>query len=331
LYPPAGVAARQIKPKGAPVNREPTILVVGSINMDLVVKAPHMPEPGETVLGEGFATAPGGKGANQAVAVARQGVRCVFLGRIGEDEFGRTLVEGLKAEGIDCDHVLPVAEAHTGVAMIIVDARGENSIVVASGANYLVTPDDVYHAESLFERADVVLLQLELPLPTVKAARALAVKNGCKVVLDPAPAPKSMPPELCQVDVISPNVSEAQFITGKAAGEFDERVDKLVASDLIARGAKAAVLKLGGRGSLVLTAEGEIAKVKPYKVDIVDTTAAGDAFTAALAVGLARGVPLTEAAKAANAAGALACTKFGAQPSMPTAEEIQALMRDQQG
>ena len=166
-------------------------------------------------------------------------------------------------------------------------------------------------------------------LPTVMAAHVLAAKHRCKIVLDPAPAPKVMPTELCAVDVITPNVSEAEILTGKKAEEFDERVDKLVASELIARGAKAAVLKLGARGALVLTADGEIAKLRTYKVDIVDTTAAGDAFTAALAVGTARGLPLTESAKIANAAGALACTKFGAQPSMPTAQEIQMLMRDQ--
>jgi len=308
---------------------EPAILVVGSINMDLVVRAPHMPGPGETVLGEGFATAPGGKGANQAVAVARQGARCVFLGRVGDDAFGEKLLAGMKADGIDCDNVLLTADAPTGVALIIVDANGENSIVVASGANHRVTPDDVYHRADLFDAADVVLLQLELPLPTVQAAKHLAAQHGCKVVLDPAPAPKSLPAELCHVDVISPNVSEAEIITGKHAAEGDERVDKLVASDLIARGAQAAILKRGARGALVLTAEGEIARVGAYKVDIVDTTAAGDAFTASLAVGIARGLPLTDAARIANAAGALACTKFGAQPSMPTAEEIQMLMADQ--
>ena len=311
------------------MGQQPTLLVVGSINMDLVVRSPHIPEPGETVLGKGFTTAPGGKGANQAVAIARQGARCLFLGMVGDDDFGRALLDGLKADSVECDHVAVSSKAATGVAMIIVDAKGENSIVVASGANYQVTPDDIYHAGSLFEAADVVVLQLELPLPTVRAARALAVKKGCKVVLDPAPAPRSMPTELCEVDVITPNVSEAELITGQKAEKFDERVDKLVASDLIERGAKSAVLKLGARGSLVLTADGEIARIGAYKVDIVDTTAAGDAFTATLAVGLARHVSLTEAARAANAAGALACTRFGAQPSMPTADEINMLMMDQ--
>jgi ribokinase len=311
------------------MSKEATILVVGSINMDLVVRAGHIPAAGETVLGEGFATAPGGKGANQAVAIARQQARCVFLGRVGDDAFGQALVSGMKAEGIDCDHVLTTPEAATGVAMIIVDRRGENSIVVASGANYRVTPDDVYHREELFARAAVVLLGLELPLPTVMAARTLARRHNCRIVLDPAPAQRGLPEELFEVDVISPNVSEAEILTGKHIDEATERVDKLVASDLIARGAKAAVLKLGSRGSMVMTADGQIALVKSYKVNIVDTTAAGDAFTAALAVGVLRGLSLPAAAKIANAAGALACTKFGAQPSMPTTAEILILMRDQ--
>jgi ribokinase len=157
----------------------------------------------------------------------------------------------------------------------------------------------------------------------------LAAKHGCKVVLDPAPAPKALPAELCDVDVITPNTTEAERITGLTTKGAGEHEDKCVAAELIGRGAKAAVLKLGARGCLVLTKEGQIASVKPFKVDIVDTTAAGDAFTASLAVGLARGMSLPKAARIANAAGALACTKFGAQPSMPTTEEIRLLLEDQ--
>jgi ribokinase len=311
------------------MSEEPALLVVGSINMDLVVRAPHIPAAGETVLGRGFATAPGGKGANQAVAIARQGAKCIFLGRVGDDEFGKVLTAGMQKEGIDCQNVLVTPDAATGVAMIMVDEKGENAIVVASGANYRVTPDDVYHRADLFTRAGVVVLQLELPLPTVMAARALAARHGCKIVLDPAPAPRNLPRELCAVDVITPNVTEAEIITGKGQEQAGERADKLIAADLLARGAKAAVLKLGGRGSLTMTADGQIARVPPYKVNIVDTTAAGDAFTAALAVGVARGLALPQAAQIANAAGALACTKFGAQPSMPTAGEIRMLMEEQ--
>ena len=306
---------------------KPSILVVGSINMDLVVRAPRQPAPGETVLGEGFTTSPGGKGANQAVAAARMGGRCRMVGRVGDDAFGEELLAGMKAENIDCTYIWKTEDAATGVAMIIVDAKGENSIVVAGGANRRLTPDDIFPHRNLFEQADVLVVQLELPMPTVRAAVDLARRHNCKIILDPAPAPRQMPEQLYQVDVISPNATEAEIFTGKLAVE--ERVDKQVASEFIERGAKAAVLKLGARGSLVVTADGQIARVPAYKVKIVDTTAAGDAFTAALAVAAASGKPLPEAAKIANAAGALACTRLGAQSAMPTADEVRMLMEDQ--
>ncbi len=308
------------------MNRQ-SILVVGSINMDLVVRSPHMPAPGETVLGDGFVTNPGGKGANQAVAAARLGGQCAMIGRVGDDEFGRTLAAALTAENIDCSNVLTTKNVPTGVAMIVVDSRGENSIVVASGANYRLSPDDLFCREEAFARAAIVVLQLELPLPTVRAACDLARRNGCRIVLDPAPATTQLNDTLCAVDILSPNVSEAEILTGTKAGE--ERVDKIVAMDLIARGAKAAVLKLGARGSLVVTNDGHFYRVPSYKVNVVDTTAAGDAFTAALAVALARDEDLHSAARFANAAGALACTKFGAQAAMPTADEVRMLMADQ--
>jgi ribokinase len=309
---------------------ESSILVVGSINMDLVVRTPRMPAPGETVLGKGFATSPGGKGANQAVAVARQGAPCVLLGRVGNDAFGSALLANLKADGIDCDNVMVTPDAATGVAVIIVDGSGENCIIVTSGANALVTPDDLYHREALFRQAQVVLLQLELPLPTVVAARQLAKRHGCKVVLDPAPAPRCLPDELWDVDVLSPNITEAAALTGQQIEPSDERVGKLVAARLVERGARAAVLKLGHRGALIVTADGSFRTIAPYKIDVVDTTAAGDAFTAALAVGALQGLGLPEATRRACAAGALACAKFGAQAAMPTAEDIRILMEDQE-
>jgi len=305
----------------------PNILVVGSINMDMVVRAPHMPAPSETVLGERFVTSPGGKGANQAVAVARLGGRCRLIGRVGKDAFGEALLANLKAEGIDCTHVMPTPEAPTGVAMIVVDARGENAIVVAGGANRMLTPDDMFSLDAVFADSAVLVLQLELPLPTVRAAIDIGRRHGCQVILDPAPAPRTMCDALYRVDIISPNVIEAEMLTGKKA--IEERVDKLVASDLVARGAKAAVLKLGSRGSMVVMADGHFYRVPAYKVVVEDTTAAGDAFTAALAVAAARGDSLHQAAKFANAAGGLACTKLGAQSAMPTADEVRSLMQDQ--
>ena len=306
---------------------KPTILVVGSINMDLAVRAPRMPAPGETVLGDSFVCSPGGKGANQAVAAARLGGACRFVGRVGDDDFGKALLAAMKAEGIDCSRLMVTPEVSTGVALIVVDGMGENAIVVASGANARLTPDDLFAYENAFRGAAIVLLQLELPLPTIRAAIDLGRRHGCKIVLDPAPAINPMPDELMKVDVISPNVLESQAIAG--AKDVEERVYKNIASDLIARGASAAVLKLGPRGCLVVMADGHFYSVPPYKVSVVDTTAAGDAFTAAFAVAIANGKSYHQAAKFANAAGALACTRMGAQTAMPTAAEVRLLMTDQ--
>lgn len=306
---------------------KPNILVVGSVNMDLVVRAPNVPRPGQTLMGEGFASSPGGKGANQAVAAARMGGHATFIARVGRDPFGDCLLRSLAAEGVDCQAVLPTAEAATGVALIVVDHRGENAIVVAPGANSLLTPDDIYSRSALFDRAAVVVLQLEIPLPTVRAAITVARRHQCKVILDPAPAPTPLPDELCQVDILSPNAHEAEIITGQKAAQ--EHIDKNVALDLIARGAQAAVLKLGPRGSIVATADGQFAQLRPYQVNVVDTTGAGDAFTGALAVAVAQGRSLPDAARLANAAGSLACTRLGAQSAIPTADEVRILMEDQ--
>ena len=306
---------------------QPTVLVVGSINMDMVMRVAQMPGAGETVRGDGFATSPGGKGANQAVAAARAGANCIMLGRVGDDAFGHQLRDVLAADGIDCENVMVTDETSTGAAMILVDRLGENSIVISGGANLALTPDDIFPCSELFNLADVLVLQLEIPLPTVRAAMDLARRHCCKIVLDPTPVPGRLPDELLAVDIITPNAIEAEQITGMRAVE--ERVDRQVASQLVERGAGAAVLKTGHRGSLVVSADGEIARVPPYRVDIVDTTGAGDAFTGNLAVAVARGNCLADAARIANAAGALACTKFGAQAAIPTWDEIRILMEDQ--
>ena len=295
--------------------------------MDMVVRVGQMPAPGQTVPGEGFALSPGGKGANQAVAAARAGANCIMLARVGDDPFGHKLKEILVAEGVDCENVLATPDASTGTAMIMVDRLGENSIVICGGANLALSPDDVFPCADLFERADIVILQLEIPLPTVRAAMDLARRHNCKIVLDPSPIPARLPDELFAVDIITPNALEAEQITGISAAE--ERADRQVASQLVERGARAAVLKIGARGSLLVAADGEIAKVEPYHVTIVDSTGAGDAFTGNLAAAVAAGKSLPEAAKIANAAGALACTKFGAQSAIPTMDEIRMLMEDQ--
>ncbi|RPI61609.1 MAG: ribokinase [Planctomycetaceae bacterium] len=302
----------------------PNILVVGSLNMDLAVRTQQMPLPGQTVLGYNFKISPGGKGANQAVAAARLGAKSRMIGRVGADTFGEKLLSLMRADGVDTTDIMVTPEAVTGTASITVDSRGENYIIVAPGANYLVTPDDLFDRENIFAQADVLVLQLELPLPTVRAAIDLGKRHGCKIILDPAPAPAAICDELCNVDIITPNASEAEILTGKKPS--NERTAKLIASELIARGAKTAVLKLGPHGSLVVMADGHFYTIPPVKVEVVDTTAAGDAFTAALAVAVARGENMHTAAKFANAAGALACTKFGAQSSMPHADDVNALL-----
>ena len=306
---------------------KPKILVIGSINMDMVVRAPRMPAPGETVLGDGFTTNPGGKGANQAVGVSRLGGACRMVGLVGDDAFGATLRDRLESEGIDCAHVKHRSGVPTGVAMIVVDSNGENSIVVASGANHRLCPDDIFPLADLFEEASVVVLQLELPLPTVRAAIEKARRHKCKVILDPAPMPRCLPDELCKVDIFTPNVTEAEIFTGTKV--LEERIEKNVALDIITRGADAAVLKLGSRGAMIVTADGHFYRIPAYKVSVVDTTAAGDAFTAALAVATAEGASIRDATVFANAAGALACTRLGAQAAMPTRSEVEMLMNDQ--
>jgi ribokinase len=315
---------RDCRLKENPMAKSSNILVVGSINMDLVIRARRMPAPGETVIGHDFITSPGGKGANQAVAAARLGASCAMIGRVGADAFGERLVAGLKTEGIDCAGVEASEGVSTGVAIIVVDEAGQNTIVVASGANHHLMPDDLTHYEEAFARADTVVLQLELPVATVVAAVKMAQRHGKRVILDPAPAVATLPEELCAVDVLSPNETEAEVLTGeKVSGKSGAQ---RAAGKLLARGAKTVILKMGGRGALAMTGQQSPGWTAAYKVNVVDTTAAGDAFTAALAVALAEGTELAGAVEFANAAGALACTRLGAQQAMPTANEVRRLM-----
>ncbi len=300
----------------------PDVVVVGSVNMDLVAVAPHIPHPGQTVLGRDFATIPGGKGANQAVAAARLGARVALVGRVGDDAFGQTLRRGLEAEGVDCRHLLPTPGVASGVALIIVSEAGENAICVAGGANTRLSPEDVEAAAPVIAGAKVCVLQLEIPLPTAVRAAVIARRHGVAVILDPAPAPASLPDELFAVDILTPNESEAARLLGTIATEGGPRA---AAERLRARGAGAVVLKLGGNGCY-LSAPSVEEHLPAHTVKIVDTTAAGDAFTGGLAAALAEGRALREAVAVANAAGALACTRFGAQPSAPTRAEVQALL-----
>jgi len=302
----------------------PHIVVVGSLNMDLVVQVPVIPAPGETVLGDNFATIPGGKGANQAVAAARLGARVSLVGRVGDDAFGEQLLANAQQEGIDITFVGRDKGAATGVAMICVDATGQNSIAVASGANYRLTAEQVRSAWAALSPVDLLVMPLETPLETIETAVSLASQSGIPVILNPAPAQKLPTSILRGVNVLAPNETETEQLTGMPVGTTEEA--RLAAHELRNQGVDHVVLTLGSRGALVLDgASGQFSEVSPYPVNVVDTTAAGDAYVAGLAVGLSEGKPLVEAAQFANAVGALAVTRMGAQPAMPFRDEVDHL------
>lgn len=304
---------------------KPRILVVGSLNMDLVAHVAHLPQPGETVLVETFIQSPGGKGANQAVAAARLGAETTMLGCVGNDAFGTRLLAALRENGVATEHVRITSECSSGVALIGVEQSGQNSILVAGGANLCLLPGDVQASEHLFAAADAVLLQLEIPTRTVAAACLLAKRHGVMVLLDPAPAPGApLPEELCAVDLISPNQSEAESLTGIAVTCPADAAR--AAAVLQGRGARQVVVKLGAQGALCCDNRGAISHVSAPQVQAVDTTAAGDAFGAALAIALVEGRSLAEATEFACAAGALATTRRGAQEAMPTREAVDQLL-----
>lgn len=296
------------------------ILVVGSANTDLVVSAAHFPAPGETIMGDNFMVNNGGKGANQAVAAARLGGDVAFVCKLGTDGFGDNTYRMLESEGIDVSHVTRTSEASSGVALITVDRNGENTIVVNSGANALLTPKDVDAAEELFEKAGIVLMQLETPVETLVEAAKLGKKHGAKVILNPAPAPKEpLPEELAgNVDLIIPNETEASQISGVEVKDVETAKQALTA--IRAKGAET-VLTLGGKGVAVLDG-GELAVVPAYKVKAVDTTAAGDTFCGALCVAMTNGMPMLKALDFANKAASVSVTRAGAQQSMPRLEEV---------
>lgn len=296
------------------------ILVVGSINMDLVVRTPKHPEIGETVIGYDFKTFPGGKGANQAVATARLGYPTKMIGRIGTDEFGNKLLRTVTGAGVDTSTIIRDEEEPTGVAFITVDSAGQNTIVVASGANMHLTPKDINRAATAFKDADIVLIQLEIPLETVKAAIEFARWSNARVVLNPAPAQLLDADLLSQVDYLIPNQTELGLLTGQ------DRLDAAV-KVLQGRGVMNLVVTLGAQGAFVSTASDQ--KLIPtYQVKVVDTTAAGDAFAGGFAAALYNGKDVFEAAMWGNAAGALATTTAGAQPSLPDRNKFERFLKE---
>ncbi len=301
------------------------IVVVGSLNMDLIGRAPIIPAPGETVLGSHFSTAAGGKGANQAVAAARLGAQVTMVGCVGDDDYGRRLLAGLQADGVDTQFVRVDTDAHTGVAIITVDDAGENSIVVISGANWQLTQTDVSVAEAAIAEADMLVLQLESPLEVVVYSTKVAARHGVPVLLNPAPARPLPSSLLARTTYLIPNESEAALLADCSVDEMEGVAT--AANRLRERGVENVVLTMGGRGAYLHSAS-ESLMVPAFPVQPVDTTAAGDAFVAGLAVAMGQGQSLPEAVRLAAAAGALAATKAGAQPSLPTRAEVQALLLD---
>lgn len=306
------------------------LLVVGSANADLVVRVARRPGAGETVLGSDLAVHPGGKGANQAVAAARLGARTALLARVGDDAYGELLAGSLRGAGADTAGVL-VGGAPTGVALITVEPSGENSIVVSPGANARLTPGDIAAADGLFAAARVVSLQLEIPLETVAAAVAAAGAAGARVVLNPSPPAELPPAVLAACDPLVLNEHEARLLLGAEAAEDAEAAPaaspEAYASALRALGPRSVVITLGASGALLLDESGALT-IPGVPVTAVDTTGAGDAFTAALAHRLAAGDPLPAAAAYATRVAALSVTRPGAQSSYPTAAEAAELGRN---
>jgi ribokinase len=292
--------------------------------MDLVVRSQRIPSPGETVLGEGFRQIPGGKGANQAVAAARLGAEVTFVGRVGADLFGEALRAGMQADGIDTAYLRTDPTEPTGVALIGVDAAGRNAITVASGANFQVSPADVEEAWPRIAGASALLLQLEIPIATVLYAAQRAHEAGIRVLLNPAPVSPTDPLPaslLALIDVLTPNEHEAAALTGWPVNDASNW--NTIAVALLARGVRAVVITLGEAGCLAADASG-VTTIAGVAVQAVDTTAAGDCFTGALAVALAEGCSLIEAARFAGHAAAISVTRPGAQPSLPTRAEVEA-------
>ena len=296
--------------------------------MDLVVKAARIPAPGETILGGEFLMVAGGKGANQAVAAVKLGAKVFFVARLGNDLFGRKSLDNFRLEGLDTTYVSLTSDAPSGVALIAVDQAGNNAIVVAPGANARLSPDDVRRAEAEIRSAGAVVAQLEVPMATVQCVAEIAHDAGVPFLLNPAPAQWLSPSLLKVVSVLTPNESEARILTGVEV--VDANSARKAAEMLLSTGVKAVIVTLGSKGFLL--AEGNTTELVPaMEVKAVDTTAGGDAFAGSLAVGLAQGQSLREAALFANRVAAFSVTRLGAQPSMPTRSELEEFIAQQAG
>jgi len=306
------------------------IVVVGSINLDLVASADHVPLPGETITGRDFCTFHGGKGANQAVGVARLGYPVSMVGKVGDDSFGAALKNGLRKAGVDVKAVHAV-KGSSGVALINIGNDGQNNIVVVPGANGKMLPQDIARHAALLRKAGLLLAQLEIPLITLETLGAFAHRHGIPLMLDPAPA-RGLPKGLLQVTTwITPNESETRFLCGLDAREpVTPSTAAQCANLLLERGPKNVLIKMGSQGVYLATADGTRQMAPAFNVKAIDSTAAGDAFNAGFAVSLLSGKKPLEAARYAAAVAAISVTRKGAQPSMPSAREVATFLKAQQ-
>ena len=307
-----------------------SIVVVGSVNLDLVCRGQRIPAPGETVTGVEFRTFHGGKGANQAVAIGRLGYPVSMVAKVGDDEFGSRLRRGLEEAKLDVEAVGTARGTASGVALISVDAQGQNSITVVPGANGKVQPRDLDKALPRLRSAGIILAQLEIPIETVEHLSTIAERYQVPLMLDPAPARRLSADLLRRVTYLTPNESEATALCGTAIGDLTPQTAAGYAEKLLKTGAANVIIKMGGHGAYVAGGDGVRTHVPGFKVKVVDSTAAGDAFNGGLAVALMRGKNLVEAVRFAAAVGAVSVTRAGAQPAMPTAREVNRLLHSHQ-
>ncbi len=301
------------------MNNQKKVIVMGSSNTDMVIQSEHIPAPGETILGGRFEMVSGGKGANQAVAAARLGAHVSFIGKVGSDVFGQQALKGLQADGINIEFTTVKDNCASGIALIMVDNQGENCISVASGANAEISKEDIDQAGDQFITGNLLLTQLEVPVNIVEYTIQQAKDSGMKTILNPAPAAPLSDKLLAQIDIITPNQSEAELLTGIEVN--NPETAKAAASSLLNRGVGAVILTMGKQGAYVL-GEGLDEIVPALSVTAIDTTAAGDTFNGALACSLAEGNDLQSATRFATKAAAISVTRFGAQTSCPTLEEV---------
>ncbi len=304
---------------------EDAILIIGSANMDLVVSTRNFPKPGETVFGSKFGMFPGGKGANQAVCGGKLGGNVNFVGKLGKDLFGTQLLQNMEDSGVNIDQCFSMQGESTGTALIVVDGRGQNQIVVVPGSNMRLTPEDIEKRSQLFGRSKILLMQLEIPLAVVTKAVEMAKARNVTTILNPAPAAPLSPELLQRIDFLTPNETEAEILTGAAVVDYSSAV--AAAKQLLGKGVKHVILTLGERGCLWVT-EGVEQQFPAFHVQAVDSTAAGDAFNGALAFSLAKGEAIETAIRFASQIAAISVTRMGAQSSMPDMNEFETFTFD---